>query len=392
MKFIQGSYLNKTDSLSSFRRAFSLSLLVIWLSIVLIVFQITHSTKQEIALSVVNSAREFLLIGDNRSATVIFQNSVPKWFTAVEVINEGGTEVINLKPRSKEILNINILLPIWEDSHTVRYGTVKVSYSIFGLFLKTVLWLVLISVGMLFLYKREHRRLIAELELKEVVIALEAENNIAKQVAHDIRSPLSAITMAVSLPDLNREEARDLLKSAGQRINLIAQEMLNKSKRTLASEKFIFTEKIDVIALIETLLTEKRVEYREIKDLIIEFKKGSDSIVANVNYIELQRVLSNLINNSIEAKQPTFPLKVIISAEVHDSKIILLVSDNGKGIPSHVLKRIGKEKLTYQKDTMKSGSGLGTFHARTSIEKMGGNIIFKSVENQGTSVILELLK
>jgi signal transduction histidine kinase len=110
-------------------------------------------------------------------------------------------------------------------------------------------------------------------------------------------------------------------------------------------------------------------------------------LISEIEPIEFKRVLSNLINNAAEAMcdQRKITLTVIEKSE----KIEIQCADNGKGIPPEILKKLGQLGKTHGKE---GGSGLGLYHAQNSVKKWGGQLKVESELNQGTSVIIGLLK
>lgn len=82
---------------------------------------------------------------------------------------------------------------------------------------------------------------------------------------------------------------------------------------------------------------------------------------------ETQRIISNLVNNSVEAFTGTGSVAVGLVAV--DGKVTLEIRDDGKGIPPGILARLGQKGGTHGKV---GGTGLGLYQARTSVESLGG--------------------
>ena len=223
----------------------------------------------------------------------------------------------------------------------------------------------------------------------------EATTTLAKQVAHDIRSPLAALNLVSSSLINVPEEKRLMIRNAIQRINDIANDLLSKSKQNSISLNETsmnqyqgpnhYLEPILLPALVDSLISEKRIQFRDQINIRIEADfKNSFGAFINANSKELMRLLSNLINNSIEA----FPNKkgdVTISVRTQQNKVQLLVKDNGKGIPPEVLVKLGTAGVTHGKEGTQSGSGIGVYHAKKTIESFGGEFTISSQLNVGTS-------
>ena len=94
-----------------------------------------------------------------------------------------------------------------------------------------------------------------------------------------------------------------------------------------------------------------------------------------------------MINNSIEAIPDKG--KVLISIDsISDEFFNVTVEDNGKGIPSDVLSKLGEKGFSFGKQT--SGAGLGVYHAKKTIEAFGGSFNVSSLIGKGTLITLSL--
>ncbi len=236
-------------------------------------------------------------------------------------------------------------------------------------------------------------------------IKLQAQERLsllAKQVAHDIRSPLSALNMVSSALNEISEEKRLLIRSAIQRINDIANDLLAKGKKVeepktkskvrLPESKKVQTTKSLILlpALVDSLVSEKRIQYRDQIGVSIEsdFKNSFGSFVV-ADGKELSRMLSNLINNAVEAL-PLGRGAIVVSVRQSTDTIQLCIQDNGVGIPPEVLKSLGEVGVTYGKEGTQSGSGLGLYHAKKTIEGSGGQLSVRSSLGSGTLIEIRL--
>ncbi|MBF0105980.1 MAG: HAMP domain-containing histidine kinase, partial [Deltaproteobacteria bacterium] len=180
----------------------------------------------------------------------------------------------------------------------------------------------------------------------------------AAQVAHDIRSPLLALTSMTSMFDTLPEDQRIRVRTAIQRINDIANDL---SRKKIDHEAQALEDEYSVYllsGLIEILVTEKRMQYRARCDLNIETKLGLESygVFAKIRAKEFKRVLSNVINNAVDALKDKGD--VIISMERDDLNARIICSDNGEGIPADVLPKLMQKGASFGKaDHKESGSG-----------------------------------
>lgn len=257
-----------------------------------------------------------------------------------------------------------------------------------------MLWIVrfLVVALSISLYKLYHWRLNSLMNEKNLQIAKhEMEittairiSQIASQVSHDIRSPLAALQMGIEdLKGVSKNEL-DIIYLSIQRINNIASDLLNYNK----NQKKVFEPSscsIQIVPLVEAIILEKKIQFKNKRNLKIHYKTNlsSETMVA-VSEVELGRVLSNVINNAVEAMDESGELN-IDSIQV-ENKVFILIKDNGKGIPHEIFGKIGQEGFSYGKDFSASGSGLGLFHAKKVMKEFGGELIIHSELTKGTTV------
>lgn len=211
--------------------------------------------------------------------------------------------------------------------------------------------------------------------IKDKIKILEKENTehekraavteVARSVAHDIKSPLGTLRTLLSSKN---EIDKELLHSVADRINGISQELLDKTRTEEAS-------RISVFDRLSLLVKEKSLEHnREIK------LKGLNELYINCYPSDFDRVISNLINNSIEFSQGEILLNVTDSA--------IVVSDKGVGIPPEIVSELLVSPRSWNK---KDGNGVGLKGAKDFVESIGGSLDIKSKIGHGTEVHLKFL-
>jgi signal transduction histidine kinase len=224
-------------------------------------------------------------------------------------------------------------------------------------------------------------------------VRLTALHDLAAQVSHDIRSPLAALKAIVGGIQVS-DERRRLMQGAVSRINDIANSLLQKSKpidNNLAESDLKNQEHLLLNPLLCELIEEKRFEHSDRTDLKIRLDIGGNYFAfVSIDSSGLKRVLSNLINNAIEAIESQRG-EVGVSVKERDDFVQIIVSDTGRGIPPEILSRIGVKGGSFGKsDSSNSGSGLGVYYARKFAEDAGGCLKIESQVGHGTRVILEL--
>ncbi len=224
------------------------------------------------------------------------------------------------------------------------------------------------------------RRSVVDLQERDRRLSKKAQlTETAQKVAHDIRSPLSALKVLASSPEeLNKEEGRNLFRMATARLVGIVDDFREKSGDDL--------EIVDLVPLLSSGVQEKLLERSNRRDVALTLNIEAKELNCRVESKLFQRVLSNLLNNSFEAIHSRGTIQVT-AAVLKDSKIRIEIVDDGVGIPATILNILRKEQISYGKV---KGSGLGFNSAREWILCWGGSISISSTENVGTSVRIEL--
>lgn len=216
---------------------------------------------------------------------------------------------------------------------------------------------------------------------------VQAKVQIARDVAHNIRSPVLALEMMLPALANLPTTMQKTIKSAVREIKSLA-DKLNREASALASPDKEATAKKSVIylpILIEEMVSQKRLEYSQKPDIQLEFIRQGDVKYAFVlaDSLELKSILSNLINNAAEAY--TAGGRISVSLSMAENECEIAVTDFGVGIPKEFLNELGRQQITFKGN---NDRGLGLVHAFSVLESWGGKVEIKSELGKGTSVIL----
>ncbi|ODN42867.1 hypothetical protein BGC07_07945 [Piscirickettsia litoralis] len=214
--------------------------------------------------------------------------------------------------------------------------------------------------------------------------------NLASQVAHDIQSPLTALSAMTKDVEKLPEEKRLLIQQATQRINDIANNLLNHYRAYQAKD--IDTNHSDnmspelLFCLLDEIVSEKRASNQssDIQFSLVITDKAY-GLFSEVDAIKFKRVISNLINNAIEAT-PTKGL-ITIKLDKLDQFAKISIADNGIGMPSKLIKRVMNEEISSGKE---KGTGIGLSSARATIAAWHGKLDIQSIIGNGTIVTIQL--
>jgi nitrogen fixation/metabolism regulation signal transduction histidine kinase len=221
-----------------------------------------------------------------------------------------------------------------------------------------------------------------------------AWREMARQVAHEIKNPLTPIRLSAQLIERahhdQHPEFENILRDGVR--NIVEQ---TESLRRIASDFSDFAS-----------LPKRNLEPQRIRELVddvvrlyrnreacgvelgVEALAGADVEVL-VDADELKRVFINLFNNALEAMPEGGRLTVsLLALEDEDgaSMVDIRVKDTGTGIAPELSDRLFEPYFT----TRSSGTGLGLAIAKKTIEGYGGRISLTSTPGEGTSVNIAL--
>jgi signal transduction histidine kinase len=237
----------------------------------------------------------------------------------------------------------------------------------------------------------QYNHMVEKLEAsKAQLVKLEREGawrEMARQVAHDIKNPLT--TMKLSMQQLERvsgnpEQAAAYLRKAITR--LIEQ---IDSLAQIASEFSMFAnldikQKNDVV--INEVVESVHDLFSEQKhvDLSLSLPDVRFHILGDKNH--LIRVFNNLVINAIQAIPSDRRGQIRVSLSRQGNLSVIQISDNGGGIPPEIRDRVFEPNFT----TKTSGSGLGLAICKKIIEAHDGTIRFETRDNEGTDFFVEV--
>ncbi len=213
----------------------------------------------------------------------------------------------------------------------------------------------------------------------------------AGMVGHDIRNPLQTIAGEIYLAEcgLNGLPDDEFKKSMKESLNIIEEQMTYINKIVSDLQDFAKPlkpklEEVDINEIVKTVLASIRFpQTTQEKKIQTKLCIGKELGKLKVDKTYLQRILQNLINNSIQAMPKGGTLT--ITASCQDCKALISVEDTGEGIPLEL-----RSKLFTPLVTMKSkGQGFGLAVVRRFAEALGGTVSFQSEVGKGTKFIVE---
>jgi nitrogen fixation/metabolism regulation signal transduction histidine kinase len=213
-----------------------------------------------------------------------------------------------------------------------------------------------------------------------------AWREMAKQVAHEIKNPLTPMKLGIQhmlrVIDSNQESREEVIKKISS--GLIEQ-IDNLSNIASAFSDFAKMPQAEYEEItIHDLIKNTIVLFKQSDNIKIENRIDTllPSVIGDKN--QIIRIFNNLFRNAIQSMEAVEDPLIIIDVTKDKEFLILSIKDNGNGIPEELKDKIFVPYFT----TKSSGTGLGLAIVKNMMLGMQGDIRFESEENKGTTFFL----
>lgn len=206
-----------------------------------------------------------------------------------------------------------------------------------------------------------------------------AWREMAKQVAHEIKNPLTPMRLTVQSFE-RRFDPED--PEVHQKIKEYSNTLIQQID-TMSSIASAFSNFADMPAQQSEILNVPKIVKLSLdifNERYIHFASAKDDIFANFDRTQLIRVLTNLVKNAVQATKTIEDPKIVVDVFDLDTQVQITVTDNGIGISKENELKIFEPKFT----TKTSGMGLGLAMVKNIVETYNGTITFTSEEGKGT--------
>lgn len=210
----------------------------------------------------------------------------------------------------------------------------------------------------------------------------------AETVAHNIKGAIA--TLQLKIGSLSQLSAIDRLELIGcvdsirdGSVNLLKAKKNELKNQPMGGDN---PTSIHLMPVVASTVNMKKKQYQaNLKlQIIYDDTEKLDGITSEIIASELQSMIGNLVDNSVEAIGDLGGM-VTLQINVTNRQVEIRIKDNGKGIPSDALQKLIAKGGSYEKP---EGTGIGLSHAKETLEKYGGELKIISVVGYGTTVTL----
>jgi signal transduction histidine kinase len=207
----------------------------------------------------------------------------------------------------------------------------------------------------------------------------------AGSLMHDLRSPVQVILSSLELVRMHHDDPETLdccakMETQCDRLVNMAGELLEFSR----GEAKLNLERTDTSTLIRQFLAYSEDSFRPVG---VTIHVEDEPAEIEVDLMRMQRVMQNLVGNSVQALNGRPGGRIDVRAWVSDSTLFLSVRDNGPGIPAEVKERIFDPFVTHGKS---GGTGLGLAIVSNIVAAHRGKISFETQAGQGTEFLVRI--
>ncbi|MEN8788033.1 MAG: HAMP domain-containing sensor histidine kinase [Flavobacteriaceae bacterium] len=215
----------------------------------------------------------------------------------------------------------------------------------------------------------------------------QAWREMAKQVAHEIKNPLTPMRLSIQSferkfdpkdPDINTKVA-EFSRTIIQQIDTLSS--IASAFSSFADMPAQQNETLNVVETVKLALDIFNENY-------IHFIADEERIIAKLDRTQLVRVVTNLVKNAIQAVPDVDSPRILVAVASEGSQVKISIADNGIGIADDYKEKIFEPKFT----TKSSGMGLGLGMVRNIVETYDGTIDFTSQKGKGTVFTIKFPK
>jgi len=238
----------------------------------------------------------------------------------------------------------------------------------------------------------EYNKMVMKLDISAEMLAKSeregAWREMARQVAHEIKNPLTPMRLNLQYLQKAIDANSPNVKEISVYVAKILVEQIDHLSQIagdFAQFANIGQSKNQLFNLTDSLRQVTSL-YSSNEKLQITMKPHSGKIMIKADKTQINRLFTNLLQNAIESVPEEKNVEIKIATRGDEEKVVVMITDNGKGIPADMKSKIFIPNFT----TKSSGTGLGLAMCKGIVEKSNGDIWFETIDGESTTFFVQL--
>ena len=229
--------------------------------------------------------------------------------------------------------------------------------------------------------------------LDNMIFEEKMKSDFLSNISHDLKTPINVIYSAMQLINSDVENSNfqrikkynDISKHNCEVLNNFTNVLINDGKSNI---KYCdFEKSYENIAHIIKDVVFSLEDYTRIKNINLKFTCTKDKVEYYCNKESMQRIVMNLISNSIKYCKVQGNIEVVLND--YENEIVILVKDDGIGMDQKFLQKAFERysmKENNKNKLITRSSGIGLFLVKKMVEEQNGSINISSKLNEGTCI------
>jgi nitrogen fixation/metabolism regulation signal transduction histidine kinase len=233
----------------------------------------------------------------------------------------------------------------------------------------------------------EYNKMVHKLEESAQALAKSeregAWREMARQVAHEIKNPLTPMKLSIQYLQRSIAENRPGIQRLSQRVAATLVEQIDQLAKIasdfsqFANIEYVKDEMFNINEVLSSLMD----LYNANEVINIQWQKPDGPMYIKADKTQVNRLFTNLLQNAIEASTAEGKTEIQLRQLIDEEGLLISITDEGTGIPVDRWEKIFTPNFT----TKSSGTGLGLAICKGIVEKANGSIWFETEEHIGTT-------
>jgi two-component system, NtrC family, nitrogen regulation sensor histidine kinase NtrY len=238
----------------------------------------------------------------------------------------------------------------------------------------------------------EYNKMLLKLEESKLALAKSEKESawreMAKQVAHEIKNPLTPMMLTIQhLQRTLKEKSGNIKELTEKALETLLNQVNNLNEIATSFSSFAKMPTPKSLRFeISSVLANAVNLHKNSSDAKINFDAGDEKYYVMGDEQLMGSIFTNLILNGLQSVPNNRKPEISISIRKHGSVVLIEIKDNGTGIPAGIRDKVFIPNFS----TKFAGSGIGLAVAKRGVEHAGGRIWFETIEGEGTSFFIEL--